>query len=257
VLGILRLYGRLAGKALRLALRAWPVALLVFVYTIAAQVVSGLLAPYGMVGGFAAGFVIAALVSSYLHLLSVTVGGRPPGLADLKQSFGARLWDVLSVLFALWVIDIAVTLVTRGMGPQGAIVQVMVGLTMAVFLNPVPELIYLGSSRSFALLADSGRFISKYGLEWLIPNLILGALVLFPTGLLNAPELGAKLIRLQSLFSLTGIAQLVSRIPLVLAPVMLLFLHWAMVFRGLLFEALASGGSARREQQVRDVWGRR
>jgi len=45
--------------------------------------------------------------------------------------------------------------------------------------------------------------------------------VLFPTGLLNAPELGAKLIRLQSLFSLTGIAQLVSRIPLILAPVML------------------------------------
>jgi len=28
--------------------------------------------------------VIAALVSSYLHLLSVAVGGRPPGLADLK-----------------------------------------------------------------------------------------------------------------------------------------------------------------------------
>jgi len=55
VLGILRLYGRLAGKALRLALRAWPVALLVFVYTIAAQVVSGLLAPFGMLGGFAPG----------------------------------------------------------------------------------------------------------------------------------------------------------------------------------------------------------
>jgi len=80
---------------------------------------------------------------------------------------------VLSVLFALWLIDIAVTLVTRGMGPQGAIVKVMVGLTMAVFLNPVPELIYLGSSRSFALLADFRPLYLQVWLEWLIPNLIL------------------------------------------------------------------------------------
>jgi hypothetical protein len=124
-----------------------------------------------------------------------------------------------------------------------------------VFLNPVPELLYLGSSRSFALLVDSARFISKHGPEWLIPNLIFGVLVLLPTGLLNAPELGAKLIRLQSLFSLDGIAQLVIGIPTIFKPVLLLFLHWAMIFRGLLFEALASGRSAR-QQQVRDIWGR-
>jgi hypothetical protein len=255
VFGILRLYGRLAGKALRLALRAWPVALSVFVYTVVAEVASAMLGRFGLVGGIAAGFLIAALVSSYLHLLSVAVSGRPLRLDDLKQSFGARFWDVVSVLFALWLINIAVSMLTGGMGRQGPIVRVMVGLAMAVFLNPVPELLYLGSSRSFALLVDSARFISKHGPEWLIPNLIFGVLVLLPTGLLNAPELGAKLIRLQSLFSLDGIAQLVIGIPTIFKPVLLLFLHWAMIFRGLLFEALASGRSAR-QQQVRDVWGR-
>jgi len=37
-------------------------------------------------------------------------------------------------------------------------------------LQPVPELLYQSQSRSFGLLAESARFISKYGLEWLFPT---------------------------------------------------------------------------------------
>lgn len=253
---MLRLYGRLGVKAARHALRAWPVALCVFIYALVAQLASSLLAPLGLVGGFIASFVIAALVSSYLHLLAMAVEGRPPRLADLKESFAARLWDVVSVLFALWVIDLGVSVLTGGMGHQGMIVRVMIGLAMAVFFNPVPELIYLGSSRSFGLLADAARFITKHGLEWLIPNLLIGIVVLLPTGLLNAPELGAKLVILQSLFSLQGLTALVQSIPKLLLPLVLLFVHWAMVFRGLLFRELSSGLSAR-ARAVQDVWGRR
>jgi len=65
-------------------------------------VVSGLLAHSACWAVSAAGFVIAALVSSYLHLLSVAVGGRPPGLATSSKASAPGYGNVLSVLFALW-----------------------------------------------------------------------------------------------------------------------------------------------------------
>jgi hypothetical protein len=252
---MLKLYGRVAAKALRQALRAWPVALVLLVYTVLMQVATAALGRLGLVGGFIAGFVIAALISSYLHLLSLAVAGRAISFGDLRQSFGARFWDVVSVLFALWIIELGVGMLTGGMGPRGQIVVALVGLAMAVFFNPVPELIYLGSSRSFSLLGEAGRFISAHWPEWLAPNLVIAAVVLGPAGLLQGPEMGARLLRLQALFSVDGLAQVIASIPLWLAPVMLLFIHWAMVFRGLLFAELSSGISAR-QRAIRDAWRR-
>jgi hypothetical protein len=251
---MLRLYGRSALQALKQALRAWPVAFSLLLYAVLMQVVSVLAAPLGMVGGFLIGFAGAACISSYLHLLAQAVAGRKVTLVDLKESFRSRFWDVVSVLFAFWIIDFGVGALVGGMGPKGALVKAMIGLTMAVFFNPVPELLYLGSSRSFSLLADAARFISAHGPEWLVPNLLIAAALLAPTGLLNGPEMGARVLQLQSVFSIEGMATVIASIPRWLAPIMLLFVHWAMVFRGLLFGAINSGGA--RRQAVRDVWGR-
>jgi hypothetical protein len=245
---MLKLYARLATRALRLAVRGWPAGVALLLYATVFQAASVKLAALGQVGGFVLGFVMAFLLSSYLHLVSLAVTDHRIGLNDVRESFLARFWDVVSVLFAVWVIQLLVAFVTSGAGDRGAIIAVLVDLTMAVFFNAVPELIYLvrGQVRSFGLLMASGRFITEHWPEWLGPTVLMGAVILAPFGLVQTGSAAERMLRLQSLFSIEGIVQVVLAMPLWLKPIMLLFITWAMVFRGLLFAALASGTARKR-----------
>ena len=111
---MLKLYARLAGKAIRLALRAWPAAAVLPLYAGLLQIGGGLLAPMGMVGGLLLGLLLAFLASSYLSLVSLAVAGRKIGFVDFRESFLAHFGDVISVMFATWVIQ----LVGERGGPQ-------------------------------------------------------------------------------------------------------------------------------------------
>jgi hypothetical protein len=186
--------------------------------------------------------VAAFLISSYLHLVWMAVAGRKIRFGDLRDSFMAHFWDVISVMFATWIIQLVVSSLTQGAGQRGKIVAVLVDLTMVVFFNPVPELIYLagGRVRSFGLLMEAGRFISAHWPEWLAPSALMGAVILAPSGLVQQGPLAVKLLMFEQLFSLEGLTSAVLRFPLWLAPLMLLFITWGMVFRGLLFDELVS-----------------
>lgn len=247
---MLKLYARLAANSVRLALRGWPAAVALLVYAVAFLQAASLLGGRGIVGRFLVGIVMTFLISSYLHLLALAVVGRPIRFTDIRESFGARFWDVLSVMFAFWIIDWVLASLTAGAGERGQIVMVLVGLAMAVFFNPVPELLYLGQGRvrSFALLGASGQFISAHWPEWLGPNVLIAIAILGPTGLMQGGPLAARILDLQGLFSVGGLVLTVLRIPLWLAPIMLIFITWAMVFRGLLFVELATGKNRRMRQ---------
>jgi hypothetical protein len=247
---MLKLYARLAGKSLRLALRGWPVSVALLVYALAFLLAEGALGQYGVIGGFLAGLLMAFLVSSYLHLLALALSGRPIRLGDIRESFGARFWDVVSVLFALWIIDYLLSTLLGGAGDRGQMVMVLVGLAMAVFFNPVPELIYQGQgrTRSFALLIESAKFISAHWPEWLAPNVLIAAVILAPSGLMQGGPFAARILSMGALFSLHGLALTVLIIPTWLKPIMLIFITWAMVFRGLLFAELATGTNRRMRQ---------
>jgi hypothetical protein len=246
---MLKLYARLAGQAVRLAVRGWPAGVALLLDATALQLARGMLVQLPSAVAFLLEFVVVAfLISSYLHLLSLVVADRRIGPADIRESFRARFWDVVSVLFALFVIRFAVGLVMAGYGDRGRIVVVLLGLTMVVFFNAVPELIYLarGQVRSFGLLMESARFISAHWPEWLGPTALVGAVVLAPFGLVQHGTFAQRLLNMQLLFSLDGIVEVVLGMPLWLKPLMLLFITWAMVFRGLLFAALASGTARKR-----------
>jgi hypothetical protein len=247
-----RLYGQCAAQAVTHALRAWPVVFSFIFYAVVMLTGARFLAPLGIVGRFLLGFLFAACVSSYLHLLARAVEGGKIKFIDFKESFGSRFWDVISVLFAFWIIDFAVGILVGGMGDKGILIRAMIGLTMTVFFNPVPELLYQGSSRSFSLLRDAARFISAHGPEWLFPNLLFAVALLAPTNLLQGSAMGERILRMQSVFSVEGIAQIITSIPLWLAPLVLLFIQWAMVFRGLLFREISSGSA--RQRAFRNHW---
>jgi hypothetical protein len=238
---MLKLYARLAGKAIRLALRGWPAAAVLPLYAGLLQIAGGLLAPMGMVGGLLLGLLLAFLASSYLTLVALAVAGRKIGFGDFRASFLAHFGDVISVMFATWIIQLAVSVVARSFGDRGTIIFVLVDLTMVVFFNPVPEMIYLGGgrTRSFGLLMEAGRFITAHWPEWLAPSVVMAAVLLAPTGLIQHGPLAMRLLAFQSLFSLDGLTTTVNRVPLWLAPFMLIFMNWAMVFRGLLFTELS------------------
>jgi len=240
---MLSLYRQVTVEAARRAIAAWPVALSLVVYAVLLVVALLAFAPLGIVGGFLIGIVVAACWSSYLELISQAVAGAPLRIRwdDLKRTFLARLWDVISVMFAFWIIALLTGPFVRG--PSGPAATAIIGFAMAFFFNPVPELLYQGQSRSFALLMDAARFMFRFPVVWLLPNLLFAALGLVASGRLDVSHPAEVLILFGTTFSSPmGIAGIFTNLPYWALPIALAVLHYAMIFRGILFRELVSGG---------------
>jgi hypothetical protein len=225
------------------AWRSWPVALALVVYAVAAAIAGILVMPLGMIGGIIMSFVIAACWSSYLELIAQAVAGNQIRIRwdDFKRTFGARLWDVVSVMFAFWIISFLTAPLAAG--DNGAAVSGVLAVAIAFFFNAVPELLYQGRSRSFALLLDSARFMLANPLIWLLPNLVFAAIALGAAGLLSVQHPGELLVVFGAFFSSPfGALMVFKGIPPWGWPLALAGVHFVMVFRGTLFAALVSGG---------------
>ncbi len=244
---MLSLFREVTLLSARRAARAWPVALSFFVYAAIMLAAANLLAPLGMIGGLVLGLVLAACWSSYLELASQAVAGSKIRLGwhEFRRTFVARLWDVVSVMFAFWIISLLMGPALRG--PNGERVAAIFGLAVAFFFNAVPELLYQGHSRSFALLVESGRFMIANPVVWLLPNVVFASLLLLPTGRLAVERPAELLLVFGGTFSSPlGLAAMVTAWPTWTWPLILFGLHYAMVFRGILFQKLSSGtGNAR------------
>jgi hypothetical protein len=238
-----QLYRKVAVTAARNAVRAWPVAVSLIAYGGILFGASLLTRSLGIIGGLALGLVAAACWSSYLELISQAVAGSSIRLRwdDFKRTFGARFWDVISVMFAFFIISF----LTRplGNGPNGAATTAILGIAMAFFFNAVPELLYQGNTRSFALLLASARFMLANPVVWLLPNLLFASAVMAAGGGLHFEKPAEVLIAFGNTFSSPiGVIGLFSGLPLWALPVALFALHYAMVFRGVLFRELVGGG---------------
>jgi hypothetical protein len=237
---MLQIYKNTLILAAKRAIAAWRLLLFLGLYAGIMVLALAIATPLGMIGGFLVGFVAAACVSGYLWMLSQAVRGTPLRLSDLRSSFGALFWDVISVMFAVWIIDLLVAVLSGGAGHNAPAIVAMAGLAMAFFLNPVPEMIYFQRGRSFDLLLQASRFVLANPVAWFLPNLVFFAVMLAPTGQLNvSPEYW--LLTFSRVFSLRGLPNAFLGGPSWALPLLLMFFHYAMVFRGLLFEALASG----------------
>lgn len=227
----LEMYKRAFARGATLAVRNWPVMGSVFAYGAILVVGGWFAAGLGMAGGLLISVLTSACLGSFLYSVEMIVRTGRVSWADFRHSFGAYLWDVVAVTFALWVFWTVVTPFIHQM-PHGHVIVLCIDLVLLVFLNAVPELIYLGHHSLVELLSSSYRFIADNWIEWFPPNLLLmagGFALLIPK-----PE------------SLAGqIAQLAA---------LALFLYFAMVVRGLLFIEL--DGSTRRSRIFRHKVGR-
>jgi hypothetical protein len=250
-------YRKVAAGAARRAVRAWPVALSLVLYAVILFQAAVLLAPMGMLGGILIALVAAACWSSYLELIAQAVAGAKIRVRwdELRRSFVARLWDVISVMFAFWIIALVTGPLTAG--PNGAALSAILGIAMAFFFNAVPELLYQGGARSFALLMQSARFMLANPVIWLLPNLAFAAVALGAGGGLRGHRPAELLLAFGTTFSSPlGVVAAVAALPLWSLPLVLCGLHYVMIFRGLLFRELTSGGGNARLRAFQASMGR-
>jgi hypothetical protein len=208
------LYARAFGQGARLALRNWPVGLVVVVYGVLVSVVALVIAPLGIVGGLLLYLVVVACASSWLSLVGEVIRVGRVRLQDLPGGFTAYLGDLLTVFFLLWALSIVASLLLAPF----PYLRIVFLLASFVFLNAVPELVYLGGRAAAELLVESYRFIGENWIEWFPANLVLLGCV---AAVRTLPEGPYGLVA----DTATGVT-----------------LYFAMIVRGLLFQELASSG---------------
>lgn len=244
----LRIYvdaSRDAGKAF--ARSAWAMIALLACFPIltGARI---LVAPLGFFGGFLLAFLQAAAAGTYLACLRDALQmRRSMGPGTLRANLGADTFEIIGVLFPIFVVDLLLML-------AGApwLVTLPVGIAIALFLNPVPEMIGRVRSGGVELLKDAARFMMANGPEWLVPQVIaLGALWLaFPEHALTVLQLfGPR-------FGFTDAGVLAVRgggdaVGWAIGFGLVALVHLMMLFRGALYQRLGSGGRRQREWEQR------
>jgi len=161
----LAMYGRVFRRAAELLGRNWQVALLAAAYLLALGLLGGVLAPFGLVGGIVWTTARAAACGSWLVFLEQVVRSGRANLRDLPTSFGTYFGDMLNIFFLLFLGQFVLL--------QFPFLFILFLLVALVFLNAVPEIVYLGRSSTMELLAESYRFIGTNWIEWFPPNLAL------------------------------------------------------------------------------------
>src|SRR6058998_3971397 len=203
------LYARVFRRGAELALRNWWVGLVVIVYAVLLGMVAVVTAPLGLVGG----------LLRYLALVAQVIQTGRIRLGDVPTSFATYFGDLLNVGFVLWGLQLIWTYVLAPV----PFVQIVLGLAVFVFLNAVPELVYVGRHAAAEVLVESYTFISENWIEWFPANVLLLACVL---GVLQLPD---------GPFGLLG------------AVTFGVVLYFAAIVRGLLFQELSTSSRRGRE----------
>jgi hypothetical protein len=215
------LYARVFRRGGQLALRNWWVGLVVVGYAALLSIVETVTAPLGIVGALLDYLAIVACASSWLALVAqvIRTGRIRPG--DVPSSFATYFGDLLNVGFLFWGLQLIAMFALEPF----PFLRIVFGLAVFVFLNAVPELVYIGRHAPAEVLIESYRFIGENWIEWFPANLVLLACIL-ATLVLPAGPLG--LIAVLA-FGIT--------------------LYFAAIVRGLLFQELST--SSRRAREFR------
>lgn len=224
------LYGRVFRRGAILALRNWPVALVLLGFSMLLELIDAVTAPLGLAGGFLRYLAFVAFVSSWLFLVAEVIRSGRIRPRDWIAGLSAYFGDLLTVLFLFWIL-LFVAWLLLSVSP---LLGIVLGLAMLTFGNAVPELVYLGRHPPASILMESYRFIGENWIEWFPAVLILAAFLVGvrEVALMVAPPAFAALV-----------AQLVIS----------LVLYFAMIVRGLLFQELST--SNRRARAFRRAAG--
>jgi hypothetical protein len=158
------------------------------------------------------------------------------------------IWDVGSVFFVIWIVNLFILgPIERGAGPNKVAVEGLVQLAIAIFMNAVPEVLYNGRGRSLAAIKQSASFVMEHPVGWFAPNVVLALVFFWATGALTFSSTADLVVRLAGLASAQGVLAMILRTATWKIPFLIIFVHYAMVFRGLLYRELGAGSSRMRD----------
>jgi hypothetical protein len=263
VTSTLQLY-REAGRAtLRSLARGWIIIIALIVFALAFLLVASVARPLGIAGGFLLGAINALLIGAVLSLIEQAVmGARSLGVRDVVESFGHYFWDVIGVLFILWIPTMLLDMSLQA-NPDSRMLVTAILLLVFILLNPAPEVIYqVRHDSPLDVLKNSYDFVLENWIEWFLPL----AVVLMPLGfslfvsLSNRMGRGAGLDLFQLLIlpftvltawlnSLGMAGEAASLAAVLLTPPLAVAM---LLFRGHLFAALKN--SSRRQREFASKW---
>ncbi len=219
----LRLYVESVVETGTAVLRGPFVWLYLMVLPLVTMLVSVVVSPLGMIGGFIAGFAIIYLYGAYLYGVGQCVERRKPlGFGIIKESMGHHLWDLMGVAFLHFILSLGFQF-----GSLPTFVPTLVAVVTFILFNPWPEVIHTDRAQgSMDVLVRAFRFMQANGPEWVVPHLILFAMgagvMVIPGDLSPAMALGSGLV-----------------------------LHPVMIFRAVLYRKLGSGSRRSRAWKSR------
>jgi hypothetical protein len=239
VTATLRLYQQAGKETWQKVQRGWWVGLLPLLYTPLFLLTAGFVLPLGMIGGFILGLILALCTSSYLYFLAGVVNGNRVHPQELLESWRPYFFSVITILFFLTIVQYALAFLLPPVA-SGQALGVLINVVLLIILNPIPEIIYQGRSEGLNMLQESVEFLRDSGVEWFLPFVALAAFsfLFFPLPILMMPLQIGRLA-----FPALGIGGAFWASPggLISAVISAFLLFVLMVFRGLLFRALASG----------------
>lgn len=179
------LYGKALRKTWQSLLSGWVTIIAVIAFLFLLLLAQQIAAPLGMAGGFLLGAVNALLVGMTLSLIEQGVSyNRTITIRDVLDSFGHYFWDVIGVLFVLWIPLMVLDMGTQH-NPNGPLISYAVMLLIFILLNPAPEVIYqMPHDSPLDIFKRAYEFVLENWIEWFLPmGLLLLPLVVAPGGL--------------------------------------------------------------------------
>jgi len=226
---ILEVNREVAGKALA-ALKACPLLIPVTIGVLLANVLIAMTA--GLFGFLAGLFLLiadGALLGAYLYALEQVIRYRKLRPRDLQDGVQVYFRRTVIVLMIGNLAAYALSILSGILGALGVPLMLAASLGAFIFLNPLPEMLYLRHYSEGESLSRSYEFIVENWLDWFVPLLPM-MLLAFGGGFLGN-------LLMPGLGTLPG---------LLVQAVVLPFL---MVYRGFLFDLLSK--SSRRKRQFR------
>ena len=168
----LRIYAETAAETVAAILRGPFVWLYLLALPIVTMLISVVVSPLGMIGGFIAGFAIIYLYGAYLYAVGQCVERRTPlGFGIIQESMGNHLWDLMGIAFLHFLLSLAFQF-----GSLPTFVPTLVAIVTFILFNPWPEVIHSDrSTGSMEILVRAFRFMQTNGPEWIAPHLVLFA----------------------------------------------------------------------------------
>jgi len=212
------------------ALKACPVLIPITIGVLLVNVMIAMLAGYF---GFLAGLFLliadGAVLGAYLYALEQVIRYRKLKIHDLQDGLQIYFRRTVIMIMIVNLGFYALSILGGILGGLGGIIVLVGYLAAFVFLNPLPEMLYLRHYSEGECLSRSYEFVVENWIDWFVPLLPM-MLLAFGGGLFGG-------MLMPGLGTLPGIL------------VQAVVLPFVMVYRGFLFDLLSK--SSRRKRQFR------